>query len=144
MPWVGFEPTVPASERAKRKHATARLPWPARSNLLSTNSVHVNFVGHSLKFTHRHHVIFSPRVIIRTEYIAIYFKCTISSVSFPIIRLNAKYIILCNARVVSIYTQNNSLINFSCFLRESLTVHHFRILYQMALVSLLSPSCYYS
>jgi hypothetical protein len=26
---VGFEPTVTASERAKRKHATARLPWPA-------------------------------------------------------------------------------------------------------------------
>jgi hypothetical protein len=28
---VGFEPTVPASERAKRKHATARLPWLARA-----------------------------------------------------------------------------------------------------------------
>jgi hypothetical protein len=29
MPCVGFEPTIPASERAKTVHATARLLWPA-------------------------------------------------------------------------------------------------------------------
>jgi hypothetical protein len=29
MPWVGFEPTIPASERAKTIPLTARLLWPA-------------------------------------------------------------------------------------------------------------------
>jgi hypothetical protein len=38
MSWVGFEPTVPASERAKRKHATVRLPWPATTVHIMPNS----------------------------------------------------------------------------------------------------------
>jgi hypothetical protein len=37
MPWVGFEPTVTASERPKRKHATARLPWLAWSSWWNEN-----------------------------------------------------------------------------------------------------------
>jgi hypothetical protein len=38
MPCVGFEPTIPASERAKAVHALALLPWPA--TMTNTN---VNF-----------------------------------------------------------------------------------------------------
>jgi hypothetical protein len=45
MPWVEFEPTVTASERAKRKHATARPPWPAIARLVNRNTlVSVSFV----------------------------------------------------------------------------------------------------
>jgi hypothetical protein len=48
----------------------AALMWLLRNNLLSTDSVDVHFIGNNLKFSHRPHVIFSHRVIIRTEYIA--------------------------------------------------------------------------
>jgi hypothetical protein len=37
MAWVGFEPTIPAFERAKIVHALdARLPWPADDEILNT------------------------------------------------------------------------------------------------------------
>jgi hypothetical protein len=34
MPWVGFEPTIPASERAKTVHTLRQLSYRDRPNLM--------------------------------------------------------------------------------------------------------------
>jgi hypothetical protein len=56
MPWVGFEPTVPASERAKTVHALDRSATVTDTRPYSVSILKVSLSKFMEKKTHQFHL----------------------------------------------------------------------------------------